>query len=1052
MDEEEQQDFPDEVAIEDESITKYQTVPETLEEVRFPKDVIEEAQQAWMSFTMASTKEAAGEALYSAIFHAAPSLQSLYKIPRPTMALRFMNSINAAVAIAHRPSALKAQAEALGFQHFDIDVTPSRGDIFREAILEVLDMELGSRFTTRARMAIGAILNYLIGANIFVRREYAGRIHLLQDSWNMANQQALSAVEMAEQEDALFEDSERLDEKRTASPKTTDVQVPTSFTEMFHFNAAVMGFNSNWMNSVLYSLNDLVANAAASYRLNEECSVLSLVLAQQTQPAVLSEFKAVMLASLRSLVAKEWGSQHELAWNWFWENVTRLLKAENFKPQVQLKALEEFLTKLSPTELSSLYRSVYKKFFALAPSGQDFLKQSSARLDYIVDQILSMTVDIYREPRDMVRKISAIGLRHVGYAVPTELFPPYVTASIEVVRTMTTDEAAETAFRWSLTLISKILVRSINEGSTVVMKAVNTNQEKALRRAVSMAPRGKRNMAMLNVAVGTESISPLYWAIETGSHRVAKAMIIDLLTIRADRDHYYYGNEALFTRHPDIIHKLCVDAPPLLWPLLDGLIWRSRLVSQGMRRVNYYIQHLVQDAEGNMNKALEWMAGAQDPKLIAHPIVEVFSDLMWGDLVSYRVFARKLYLFFSLIIFILGHGLYMKYSELLELTDMERVFIFVCRSFNYLGGMLQLLIRFVLLCVADIRGGQIVRIYRVPLPRFICSMKEICFLFLAVLLICMCSLEPLLWCLDNMYGDFPGSGLFTTTCPEAAANHDAYVLISGAALMLYWLLMIDVSIFSMRASAFSLVCFQVLVEFWLYLLGLLFLIIAFATSLSALKHEIPAVTGINAAALTLLRVSINLYSAEEFSELEASVWVFMVSCIFLILASVFLLHLLVAQVSEAYAAIVTDMYGYARLNRAAVTVSVIKTICPKRWNRFLGSLCFEQPLEFNEGDIGLAGGIAITEPASVNPTSVDQIKRYGGTTSSEKPWPEEPEAVTDEDKFLRLEKLIMRTGRMGGQRSRRHRGSGSNASSHSSHSGTGSQNEPDSADSQQQAE
>ena len=58
-----------------------------------------------------------------------------------------------------------------------------------------------------------------------------------------------------------------------------------------------------------------------------------------------------------------------------------------------------------------------------------------------------MTVDIYREPRDMVRKISAIGLRHVGYAVPTELFPPYVTASIEVVRTMTTDEAAETAFR-----------------------------------------------------------------------------------------------------------------------------------------------------------------------------------------------------------------------------------------------------------------------------------------------------------------------------------------------------------------------------------------------------------------------------------------------------------------------------------------------------------------------------------------------------------------------------------------------------------------------------
>ena len=29
---------------------------------------------------------------------------------------------------------------------------------------------------------------------------------------------------------------------------------------------------------------------------------------------------------------------------------------------------------------------------------------------------------------------------------------------------------------------------------------------------------------------------------------------------------------------------------------------------------------------------------------------------------------------------------------------------------------------------------------------------------------------------------------------------------------------------------------------------------------------------------------------------------------------------------------------------------------------------------------------------------MDRIKRYGGTTSSEKPWPEEPEAVTDEER------------------------------------------------------
>ena len=34
----------------------------------------------------------------------------------------------------------------------------------------------------------------------------------------------------------------------------------------------------------------------------------------------------------------------------------------------------------------------------------------------------------------------------------------------------------------------------------------------------------------------------------------------DLLTIRADRDVYYYGCDELFTRHPDIIKRLCQSA------------------------------------------------------------------------------------------------------------------------------------------------------------------------------------------------------------------------------------------------------------------------------------------------------------------------------------------------------------------------------------------------------------------------------------------------------------------------------------------------------------
>jgi hypothetical protein len=36
-------------------------------------------------------------------------------------------------------------------------------------------------------------------------------------------------------------------------------------------------------------------------------------------------------------------------------------------------------------------------------------------------------------------------------------------------------------------------------------------------------------------------VSPLYWAIRDAKMDMARVMLRDLLTIRADRDAYYYG-------------------------------------------------------------------------------------------------------------------------------------------------------------------------------------------------------------------------------------------------------------------------------------------------------------------------------------------------------------------------------------------------------------------------------------------------------------------------------------------------------------------------------
>ncbi|CAJ1384393.1 unnamed protein product [Effrenium voratum] len=212
----------------------------------------------------------------------------------------------------------------------------------------------------------------------------------------------------------------------------------------------------------------------------------------------------------------------------------------------------------------------------------------------------------------------------------------------------------------------------------------------------------------------------------------------------------------------------------------------------------------------------------------------------------------------------------------------------------------------------------------------------------------------------------------------------------------------------MRISAFVLVCLRVMAELGLFLLALCFLIFAFATSISTLKHGIPDFAGIGLAGMSLLSICLGIFPAEKFYDIEESIWVMLVVCSFLVLVGAFLLNLLVAQLNRAYSELFLDMQGYARLNRADVIVSTMAKSGRKRWAQFLQSLRLDEKLEFNEGDIGLAGGISASEPASVHPTTVDTVIRYGGSTSTAQPWPEEE---LDEDKFARLEKLILRVAR-----------------------------------------
>jgi len=348
----------------------------TFDELRLDPALAKDVQTCWMAFiNMQASREVAGEMIYAAIFDAAPSLQALFKTPRAVMAMRFMNGIASMIAQLDNPTALKLSVSSLGFQHLDLEVTVPRVVLFRDAIVDLLMAELGNQMSDKTRNAFAGFLNYVGGAYIHVREKFSDRIRIIQSSWATANNKALEldgemeqktleqttgeiaskeevvAVKDAgmkgnkgKQENAAARGDRDQPEFNASSLKNNSANVPTTYNEMFGFNAAVMGLaSSTWMGEVLQSFDAIVVNVANSYRLQEECDILSLRIAKYKKGSInLSSYKAVMLASLRSLVPKDWNSAHEVAWEWLWENVERMLSSLMGKPAVMQGSLHRF--------------------------------------------------------------------------------------------------------------------------------------------------------------------------------------------------------------------------------------------------------------------------------------------------------------------------------------------------------------------------------------------------------------------------------------------------------------------------------------------------------------------------------------------------------------------------------------------------------------------------------------------------------------------------------------------------------------------------------------
>merc|ERR1719217_464272 len=778
--------------------------------------------------------------------------------------------------------------------------------------------------------------------------------------------------------------------------------IPTTFKEMFMFNAAVMGFGQNlWMNEVLDLFGNIMSNFGNVGRVQEECYVLTIRISKVTTGKVnLPEFKSCMLASLRSLLPKEWSTGHELAWSWSWERVEAFMLENMGKTGKWEKAIIALVESIDEATGYQLRQDIYARFFTTTPASESYFKQNVTYLHLLVTKVIGLCLMMYKDPVYCVDDISGIGLRHVGYGIPTELFQPFVVVICGVVRDLGVDELTLKSFTWVLNLIGQMQTRTITEGSTIVMKAININSPKAVAAAINCAARGVRATWMLLITVGTRDISPFLWSVQSGAIEAGLTMLQDLLTIRADRDKYYYEFDYLFRRHPDIVNVLMSDAPALVVPLVDGLIWRSRLTDNGYRRVNYYLKYLLIDPEGRFAKNMEWVVKSNDPKLMVHPMLVLLGDVVWSRVAMRSFIQRKSWFVFTLFMFVLSQSIIKGALEQNQKDEGLRYAIFAFRLFIYIFSMGQMIFGHFAKIMGSYRRGDVLQVGKCSIPTYLSNWQDAFNFVLMVILMSMLGTEPILHCFGT-----DDVEMFSPYCDEVSGVSGVYYTLNMVAMILYYTLLLDLAVFNNRVSAYVLVCGRMLVEISLFLLAMLSVLLTLSSALSCLEQDDEAFSNIPSGLMSLWEMLLRMFSTDHYKTLHDIPVVLVGVYAYLVASAIFLFNLFIAQLKCSYNAIYADMVGYARLKRCRIIVETMPAVTPKRWNFFKDSLGLDNRIEFNEGDIGVAGGYQVLEPANANPTTVDYIKRVGGTTSALAQWPEE-EGDAEDDKFGKLEALI----------------------------------------------
>ena len=222
--------------------------------------------------------------------------------------------------------------------------------------------------------------------------------------------------------------------------------------------------------------------------------------------------------------------------------------------------------------------------------------------------------------------------------------------------------------------------------------------------------------------------------------------------------------------------------------------------------------------------------------------------------------------------------------------------------------------------------------------------------------------------------------------------------LQAVAALLMWIQLLQSSIISKAMAAFSYSVGSMLKDLLHTLFLILVLMLAFGSALSILEED-PFNAGFDVTLVLLLQ---EVLGVAQPSYMDVSSGTRCLLLLFVLLVTVVMLNVLIAQLTITYERVISNMEAHALKHRASLCLDM-EAFLPLSWRKkIFQRFGFDKPLPFEgPSDLGPAGGIQVQEPDDHKYYVPDRIFRFTGDASPQDPWPDiNAELKDDEEEEL----------------------------------------------------